>query len=62
MKGAILGGIAGLAGGSGVGAGHGTWKVDKEFLKEKGIEGDFWGRHKFSPEAKAKYIDAYKKK
>ena len=62
LAGAALGGLGGLFVGEGVGSGHGQWKVDKEHLKSKGIEGDWLGRHKFSPEAKAKYIDAYKKK
>jgi hypothetical protein len=58
-KGALVAGVAGLAGG----AIAGQLRADRKFLKKKGIT-QRWGglTAELSPEAKAKYLDAHKKK
>lgn len=59
---AILGAMLGGGMGLGVGRGVGVYKHDQKHLKEKGIDVSNLGlKVKFSPEAKAKYIDAHNK-
>lgn len=56
--GALIGGLTGLAAGDA----HGIYHADKKYLKDRGIDTKHLGlSHEFSPEAQAKYIDAFKK-
>jgi hypothetical protein len=57
--GAGLGGFVGFEGGTL----HGANKANKKYLTERGIDSRWGGLSlRFSPEAKAKYIDKYEKK
>lgn len=58
LVGAGLGGLAGLLGGDV----HGQYTADKKYLDRRGIKQKYLGLSSdFSPEAKKKYIDKYKK-
>lgn len=62
LIGAGLGGVLGGAIGADTGLTTGMLRADKQYAKRKGIETSMLGFHKFSPEAKKKYIDAYRDK
>ena len=65
-KGVLIGaGLGRLLGGAidvATGLNSGMLRADKEHLKSRGIERGWFGKHKYSPEAKKKYIDAYRDK
>lgn len=61
-KAALLAGALGGLGGALVGSDVGAYKANQKYLKRKGIDSNWMGLStKFSPEAKKKYIDDYKK-